>query len=341
MKVDHESDLDFTDEEQAAMDRALGATADYMVWLRSQQGDGRKTVKASPCGAGAPGDPGFQHGNTCASGGAGASADARSQTVDRMAELRFRNRLGQLTHEEVREFAGLIRENEQDLFEEAFDRADEKFASWVKSEHAAHLADASSKKSKFAQRMLNERLAKFIDSSGLDDSTKAVYREMMESASSSLNHKKAQMVQKAIKDAEFYPTTAELKQDLNHELDLRLGPDVEMAGAFASNDSHTFGKLFLDGQSPHTAQLPSSIAAHELGHALDRGAVYRGRFTASPEWQEAYTREILWPPNDPPLSDYATVDEEEGFAEYTRLVHDDPEKAIREFPRTWQLWRDL
>jgi hypothetical protein len=86
------------------------------------------------------------------------------------------------------------------------------------------------------------------------------------------------------------------------------------------------------------------LAAHEMAHALDTGK----RISNSIEWTDAWVTEIDQTKKASvpkrtsqgyTLSAYAAKTKSEGWAEYVRLVHEDPDKAIRHFPKCWAVYK--
>lgn len=105
----------------------------------------------------------------------------------------------------------------------------------------------------------------------------------------------------------------------------------------AKNQSKGSGQLYLDGGSEDNEQYPQTtkeIYAHEMSHAID--GPYR--FSKTKEWDEAWRDEIM--KVDYPLSKYATKNQQEGFAEFGRLVLGGRVREAREsFPKCWTAWK--
>jgi len=70
-------------------------------------------------------------------------------------------------------------------------------------------------------------------------------------------------------------------------------------------------------------------------HAIDGKNEYSG----TPEWEAAYAveiqRDLELPEHEHPITHYASSNAQEGFAEYGRLVVQDPDAARDMFPQCW------
>lgn len=74
------------------------------------------------------------------------------------------------------------------------------------------------------------------------------------------------------------------------------------------------------------------VYGHEFGHVLDQD----NQLSRQPEWKAAWASEInRRGPHGTPISDYATTNPSEGFAEFTRALTTEPEQARKLFPKCW------
>lgn len=99
------------------------------------------------------------------------------------------------------------------------------------------------------------------------------------------------------------------------------------------------GVLHLDGGGGNLSQ--HGIYTHELGHAIDND-----NYSQQRPWEIAWRREIKpWKGTAGdkvfPLSQYATTNASEGFAEFFRLMNSQPASVTREeFPMCWRVWKE-
>lgn len=132
-----------------------------------------------------------------------------------------------------------------------------------------------------------------------------------------------------IKSFVSHATVADLVAQWHNETG---DPDKECSGWY---DNAT-GELVINGYDPQ------GTLSHELTHALD-SAVPDGRggwwqLSNTPDWKTAWRRDI----QNGSLSDYATVNEAEGFAEFGRLLwgtENGHELAQAYFPRAYRVFQ--
>lgn len=105
------------------------------------------------------------------------------------------------------------------------------------------------------------------------------------------------------------------------------------------------GRLTIDGgfededyEDEDSRMSGEGILAHELGHALD---TYNGKFvySTSNAFAECFESEIA----GGQISDYAATDEQEGFAEFSRLLYGSkiPREQVEEkFPMTYAFFEE-
>ena len=123
-------------------------------------------------------------------------------------------------------------------------------------------------------------------------------------------------------------------QELNTECRKRA-PGSDKASGFWQPLAGHRGEIHVDGGKESGEQIATScesVYAHEVGHAIDGG------LSADPGWIRAWQAEIEL--EGDPLTHYARVRPSEGFAEFSRMIHMDPEKAQTKFPLCWKFWRE-
>jgi len=151
------------------------------------------------------------------------------------------------------------------------------------------------------------------------------------------------MLSENLEDIRWYHTTGQLTHAV-------LGTTSRgvVGGAWAQRSNGTnMGYMMLDGDRP--GLKASGIYAHEIGHAIDwirpreeevgGGAIHhRGRHISSTdEWKAAFDAEL----KDKQLTDYASTNESEGFAEFTRYLFSGlrPRAVREEFPKCYAVFK--
>jgi len=113
-----------------------------------------------------------------------------------------------------------------------------------------------------------------------------------------------------------------------------------VAGCYDNREKN----LVLDGgygeeSKHHKANSGKQIYAHELGHALDcpaGGDPKTDRISSTREWKKAHDEEL----GGGQLSAYAAKGGPvESFAEFARLAILEPDRAKKEFPKSWGVWK--
>lgn len=129
--------------------------------------------------------------------------------------------------------------------------------------------------------------------------------------------------------------------------DIKLAGSPQMVGVLAGKGTDSkgvygffrpvTGELVMDGGPDAAESNPEAkamtqhgIYAHELAHASDR--IGNGNtFSEGKDWTAAYAEEINL--DHVPLSNYARVNAQEGFAEFVRLMATDPAQTKKLFPK--------
>lgn len=101
--------------------------------------------------------------------------------------------------------------------------------------------------------------------------------------------------------------------------------------------SKTNAPAFGTSRSTRSIRNIVGVYAHELAHSLDDWHIH----SDSIEWKDAYKSEIN--KRSKPLSNYATTNASEGFAEFGRLLYGAPQAdlkaAEKQFPKCFAFWR--
>jgi hypothetical protein len=126
-----------------------------------------------------------------------------------------------------------------------------------------------------------------------------------------------------------------------------LGGAAGLERPNAGNNNKAGAQLRLDGGKntgdKYAKETSDHYAAHEIGHVVDFSygnlATMESRLSNSEAWKSAYYAEINPEPTKTgkdkvaPLSDYATVDPSEGFAEFCRLAWGRSPWQVEKFPK--------
>lgn len=164
-------------------------------------------------------------------------------------------------------------------------------------------------------------------SSHLEPAKAELYSDMLKSTFNSMPLHMAQAAAKGISRVKAYSDQQSLTRAAG-ELGSKAAREGKIvAGMFSSARGYPVGVLHIDGGDD--AEDMKGIYSHELGHSVDVGY----RFSGTDEWKAAFVAEIDTDSN--PLSEYARTNTQEGFAEYVRLVVDQPGVARKEYPQCW------
>jgi len=180
-----------------------------------------------------------------------------------------------------------------------------------------------------------ESLNKKVKFSFPDKNRQKKYSEVFSKALNQLPPLMIDRVEKNVKGVEMLGDIGTVTE----VFDSRSGQDRSANSVTVAFYNYSTGSMFLDGGLPEgakyangdTAETHRGIYVHELSHAadkLDDGT----KFSESKSWTDAYNSEIKR--DDAPLSNYATVNAQEGFAEMVRFHSENPEKAREMFPKS-------
>lgn len=215
-----------------------------------------------------------------------------------------------------------------------------------------------------AGRIKNAAAQFLIRNPGMEQKA-ADFTKLMSHIASRFSPKATAIISKNLQEIRLMPTVKAVTTDLEGREHRRHKPGDSTAGYY----NPAGGLLVVDGDADWgrsidpTLKDPNAMAgrqqglahnvyAHELWHAVDsdregqRDMVYSG----TQEWIDAGNKEIVkWDyekdshgDNMPvrPLTDYATTRPDEGFAEYGRLVINDPATAQKKFPLCWAFFKN-
>lgn len=162
-------------------------------------------------------------------------------------------------------------------------------------------------------------------SEDLGHEQKSYYHKTMNEVLNGMNETSIDFVHKNLKKIIFCKSVKDLNK-YAEKFGLEVDPKLFYGGMW---DDET-GELYLDGdygkeQMEDFAKHPYS---HEIFHVIDKGE----KFSGTPEWKTVWEDEINW--RHGPLSAYARKNQYEGFAEYGRLVINNP-KVARHFKKCW------
>ncbi|TXH55359.1 MAG: hypothetical protein E6Q97_08965 [Desulfurellales bacterium] len=311
--------------------------------------------KASDCGANGPGGHGFQPGNKCAAEGSGTGSAARSGISERDAAVYAKNREQVLrlstaiytaaTGGDASSAAAVVAEIKAHPEGEAIARlanlaAEHRIEKWAAAELQQH-----------NNRRPNTQVAETVAGT-MQTFSHRVPQEYFEQHKTAvadivakLPEAHAERVASSVREITVAANTDEVFTYIAANF---MGSSEPAAGAYVPRT----GQMVLDGvehmqkalsrvdsaeAKQNIAQTIRGLAAHEIAHAIDG----EGRISGSQEWQSAWNSEGKR--NRPgakfAMSDYGRTSPEEGFAEYVRLVHEEPEKAIRHFPSMWNVYK--
>lgn len=126
-------------------------------------------------------------------------------------------------------------------------------------------------------------------------------------------------------------------------------PNAPIGGFFTYFKGDEQGEIALDGGADTgeaydmggaSAEDAAGIYAHEFTHAIDGP---NKTYSSTPAWQQAAAKEILRPPyaDEFPLSKYGAKNPNEAFAEYGRLLLNNPPVARERFPKCYAAWKEF
>jgi hypothetical protein len=172
----------------------------------------------------------------------------------------------------------------------------------------------------------------------------AFYRSALATALSGCNSSALARIRNRVSEFRFYPDISSVTQA--HRLaGGESPPGLKVVAFWEVNPGDTQGVLHLDGASDSGQRhrdVTTDVYLHEIGRILD-GVQKADRISNSPAWKKAWRAEID-DVTKRPLTAHATIDPEEGWAEYARAVMSpDPatrKKARKEFPASYQVWKD-
>lgn len=189
-------------------------------------------------------------------------------------------------------------------------------------------AEAERKKYWESRQKLKDGMLRDLKRSKLPPDKKRAYAETMYQAFQSMSPKALLMASQNVIETKFYSDQMTMTKKLYPD-----APGKRIGGCWEFFDGYERGTLHLDGGSD-----PKGYYTHELGHSVDWDGSARQKISELSSWKAAYESEINTP--DKPLSDYATTDPGEGFAEFARLAWSGkrPTDVAEAFPKCWEVF---
>jgi hypothetical protein len=180
---------------------------------------------------------------------------------------------------------------------------------------------------------------------GLSEQSKKTYLYAAKAVMNYMPKDALGRLERNMKDVKFYDSCETMTDKLIGKFDQESrDAGKTLGGAFEHEYGRADGTVHLDGGTEST--LPRDFYAHEFAHAVDgephaaqegeNGFTFTGggRISDTNKWQDAWESEI----KDGALSDYATSEPSEGFAEFARIAWKTPRDAFTQFPKCWAVW---
>lgn len=255
-------------------------------------------IESSSCGAGSKGRAGFQSNNTCSGRTAGDIDDVGPPDTPHPKSPKGKRLAGKQARKEATSERGVC------------DRL-EKLTS------VARMSDARRKANSAIFR-------KVTKDEGVSNERLNAYAKTLTSAMGGLPENALTSAHGSMGKLHFHSSVKGIKDEITR----RIGKEISAKplGFFSKKD----GGLHVNGVGgARSGVTRRGVYAHELAHAVDMQAD-GSMFSDTKPWLDAYNTEINVKTN--PLSRYATVNPQEGFAEFMRLLVEDRDKAKKEFP---------
>lgn len=198
----------------------------------------------------------------------------------------------------------------------------------------------------------------------LSEHQKQAYKTALSHATAKMPAKAMQLIAKGMERTSFYPDRKSLAEGItksslagvdrsNYSADVLKEAHAQLAkesvqkrvaGAYTRNDSvvHLDGEanedsdnVRMDGRS----QTLAGVYTHELAHAMD-GPNFE--LSNSQEFERAWLLEIWSAGDEAKLTKYAKTNQQEGFAEFSRMIYatdTDPKEVARRFPATSKFFK--
>lgn len=192
-----------------------------------------------------------------------------------------------------------------------------------------------------------KKLSAAIEDSAVDFPKRKHYHDVAASVLETMSAIAVERFNYHINSAKFFKNVDELTQYVDAIGGKKTVSNIRVGGVYmhgVDRNGEAIMRLALDGGAESeqgasnfdNTQLmkTSGYYAHEFGHAVD-GPNFE--LSSSDEWKAAYGAEI--DRDGDPLSRYARTHDSEGFAEYARLVHENPALAKKQFPLCWRAWK--
>lgn len=308
-------------------------------------------AKESTCGANGPGGRGFQPGNTCGSdGGTGSAARSGLSKRDTDVYAKHRDKVLQVSSALYAAQTGGDSESVVSVLSDLQKHPDGESIAKLANLAAEHRVEkwASDELRKHRDRKpdtaagdaVRERMSTF--SHRVPKELFAEHKVAVSDIVANLPDSHAERVLSSLKEITVAANPDEVSTYLAVEFhgaaDPAAGVFVPRTGQMVLDGVEEMQKAASGGDRQNLVRTVRGLAAHEIAHAIDG----EGEISGSTEWNSAWESEgrRTRPGAKFALSDYGRTTPEEGFAEYVRMVHEDPEKAIRHFPRMWSVYRD-
>ena len=204
---------------------------------------------------------------------------------------------------------------------------------WAEASHDERRSEADAKGAEWS---LNRR--KRVAKEMFEDFSRTIHEHdprlakvMVSAAHAVVNHLSQEALLRLVKNVsrvQFHATAASINAEL-----LSRGNKRRTAVAFYSYED---GSLHLNGGSDtgeRTSFTLAEIYAHEFGHAIDTN----GTASLSQYWESAWLKELA---NDQ-LTPEASKDTVEGWGEFAQVAILTPDEASSNFPKCFEIWKNL
>lgn len=185
---------------------------------------------------------------------------------------------------------------------------------------------------------LNVLFAKGIsaDFDGMEEATKRQHQYAMNRVVARMPDKAVARAQQNIRQARVFTDHVPVTEGFKERAPFtKLRRNEVILGFYHGLGNALWIDGFMDLLGTNQEETHRAVWSHELGHAID-GPMHE--LSSSAAWQEAFDSEI----GGGQLSNYATSNYQEGFAEFSRLAYGtdmDQAEVKKQFPKCFAFFR--